>query len=200
MKIHKVEQRSDEWHQLRVGRITGTKIKEMVTGKPATFETLCKKVAAEKLTGISCEKPFRITDAMQHGIDTEKEAKAAYELDQLVRIEDVGFIEKDDIFGCSPDGLVGENGGVEIKCPMSHTHLGYWLEDFPCNAYRWQLQGFLWITGREWVHFVSYCPDYPEEKRLLIQQVRAIPEDQAKIHNAAVKLEAQVAEILEAVK
>jgi putative phage-type endonuclease len=200
MKIHNVEQRSDEWHALRLGRVTGTKIKEMVTGKPATFETLCRKVAAETITGVSCEKPFKTTDAMQHGIDTEAEARAAYELDRLVQVQEVGFIEKDGLFGCSPDGLAGDTGMVEIKCPLASTHIGYMMTDKPHKAYQWQIQGQLWVASRDWCDFVSYCPSFDEDKRLLIERVELDDEAQTKIHNAAVKLEARVAEILEAVK
>jgi len=200
MIIHSCEQRSEEWHRLRIGRVTGTRIKEMVTGKPATFELLCKKIAAEKITGVSSEKPFKITDAMQHGIDTEKEARAVYELDQLEKVQEVGFVEKDDMFGVSPDGLVGTDGGVEIKCPMAHTHLGYLIRGDPWKSYRWQIQGFLWVANRQWIHFVSYCPDYAEDKRLLVQKVGRVKPDQALITEKAEELRARVKEILEAVK
>lgn len=202
MKVHTdIEQRTEGWNKIRLGRITSTKFKELCAGRPATVELLYKKVAAEILTGVSCEKPFNLSPAMEEGIRLEGEARAAYELETKSHVKEVGFISKEKLWGCSPDGLVGDDGMVELKAPMSHTHLGYLMADGGAHkAYRWQIQGQLWVSGRDWVDFCSYCPSYSEDKRLLIERVTSAHPDQIEIHNAAVKLEARVAEILEAVK
>lgn len=203
MKIHDCEQRTEEWHKLRLGRVTGTKYKELV-GKPATLEALCRKIAAEKLIGISCEKSFRITDAMQHGIDMEDEARAVYEMETLTPVKQVGFISKDALFGISPDGLTKRTeweAGVEFKCPQSNTHLGYLMNPQSLvKQYNWQLQGSLWVTGLPIWDIVSYCPDFPEDKRLLIYTVTPKEEDQEKITKAAAKLKSRVKEILESLQ
>ena len=100
---------------------------------------------------------------MQHGIDTEDEARLAYELKAWQHVEEIGFVSKGDYMGCSPDGLIGDNGGVEIKCPQPQTHLSYLLDISKLvKAYHWQTQGFLWVTGREWIDLVSYCPSYED--------------------------------------
>ncbi len=175
MIIHECEQRTDAWHALRIGRITGTRLRELAGGKPPTVETLCLKIAAEKLTGVSAEKPFKVTPAMEHGIDTEDEARREYELETMSHVREVGFIEKDELFGVSPDGLIDDDGLVEIKCPMAATHLGYWLKHNNCGAawksYKHQIQGQLWVSGRDWCDFVSYQPDFPADKRILIERV-----------------------------
>lgn len=202
MKIHEdVIQRSEEWHSLRLGRVTGTRIKEMVTAKSSGFDTLCRKVAAEKITGVSCEKPFRISDAMQHGIDTEAEARREYEITTLQHVQEVGFVEKDDLFGISPDGLIGEDGGLELKCPQPQTHLLYMMAPTQAwKAYRWQLQGFLWVTERKWIDFASYCPSYSEDKRLLVNRVTPCVPDHSLIVQKAATLRECVKSMLEQVQ
>ena len=170
MKIYLIEQRSDAWRALRLGKITGTSFDVMAAGKKPTIETLCLRTAAERITGVSCDN-VRITDAMQYGIDTESEAIAAYEIETLAHVQRVGFLELDEYVGLSPDGLVGKDGGVEVKCPQPHTHLFYLSRKGKAwTAYRWQVQGALWITGRKWWDFASYCPAFGD-KRLIIERV-----------------------------
>ena len=149
MIIHEMKQRSDEWFAIRTGRITSTSFSAMANQNKAPIENLCLQTAAEKLTGVSCESGF--TNAvMDNGAETEALARAAYETTQMVHVVEVGFISLDEDIGCSPDGLVGDAGGLELKCPMPHTHLGYLLAPQKLVAkYKWQVQGFLFVTGRE---------------------------------------------------
>ena len=201
MKIHECEQRSEEWFSLRLGRITSTRLKELAGGKPPTVENLCLKIAAEKLTGVSAEKPFLTTDAMQHGIDTESEARIEYELQTLNSVREVGFISEGDLFGASPDGLVSENGMVEIKCPQSNTHLGYLLKKGDAwKSYRHQIMGQLWVSGRDWCDFVSYHPDFPDGKRLLIERVKRDEKYMEDLTGKAADVGDRIAEILKAVQ
>ena len=201
MIIHSdIEQRSPEWFALRCGRITGTRIGDMAGGKPPTVELLCKKIAAEILTGQSVEKSFT-SDAMQAGIDTEAEARAAYEMETLSRVWEVGFISEGELFGVSPDGLIGDEGMVELKCPLASTHIGYLMAGGKAwRSYRWQIQGQLWVSGRDYVDFVSYCPTFPESKQLLIERVVPDAKDFAVMDERAEQCKARIAEILEAVR
>ena len=198
IKYHDIEQRSNEWYALRIGRITGTSIKEVGGGKPATLENLCHKIAAEILTGISSEKHITITDAMQHGIDTEYEAIVTYELKTLNNVQPIGFVSRDDYWGVSPDGLVNDNGLVEIKCPQPNTHLSYLLKEqgTAWRAYRWQIQGQLWVTGRDWCDFVSYCPSFDEPHELLIERVLPDTNDMEVLDEKSVIVETRIKEIL----
>ena len=180
-----VEQRTDEWHALRLGRITGTSFTTMANGKPATIGTLCEKTAAERITGVSSESGFT-NEAMERGIELESQAIAMYEAQTFAQVQPVGFIEFNDYIGCSPDGLVCHLGGVEVKCPEQHTHLGYLLSKGKAwRKYKWQIQGALWLTQRECWDFVSYNPDFPPERQLLIERVLPDEECFAKLKNGA---------------
>ena len=198
MLIHEMEQRSDEWHAVRVGKITGTSFTTMANGKKDTIEKLCLQTAAEKLTGRSCESGYT-NAAMENGCETEALGRQAYEATQLVHVAEVGFIELDEYIGCSPDGMVGD-GGFELKCPMAHTHLGYLLdpETLP-KKYKWQVQGFLWVTGRAWIDVVSFNELFPPDKQLLI--VRVLPDADAfeKLEAGADYCRKRIAEILNGV-
>ncbi len=201
MIIHDCLQRSESWFALRCGRITGTRLKEMVGGKPPTFELLCKKIASEKITGVSSEKAFRITDAMQEGIDREPQARAAYEMDQKVHVREVGFIERDSLFGVSPDGLLDDNGLIEIKNPLPSTHLEYLLSGGTAwRKYRHQILGQLWVSGREYCDFVSYHPDFPHDRMLLIERVEPDPEYFRLLESKADQCHARINEILEEIQ
>jgi hypothetical protein len=176
-------------------------LKELAGGKPPTVENLCLKIAAEKLTGVSAEKPFPTTDAMQHGIDTEAEARREYELQTLNSVMEVGFISAGDLFGASPDGLIGHSGMVEIKCPQINTHIGYLLKKGDAwKSYRHQIMGQLWVSGRIWCDFVSYQPDFPEDKRILIEQVTRDEKYMEMLNEKAALAKKRIDEILEQTK
>src|SRR5690606_16202558 len=104
------------------------------------------------------------SEYMERGTALEPEARAAYEMQRDVDVQVVGFIYADDrkLTGGSPDGLIGEDGGLECKCPAIHTHIGYLLNPHALvDEYRTQVQGYLWITGRRWWDLCSYHPDLP---------------------------------------
>ncbi len=197
MQLHDVQQRTPEWFALRCGRITGTNFTTMANGTKPGIEKLCLEVATQRITGKADENGFT-NGAMEHGISTEDRARSAYEIDRLEHIKQVGFISLDEYIGISPDGLVGEVGGVEIKCPMAKTHFGYWLKKGTAwKAYRWQVQGFLFVTKREWIDFVSFCPDFEPEKRLLIERVFPDPESLEKLSNGMERCIKQINELTE---
>lgn len=164
------EQRSDEWRRLRLGTLTMSRAADMITQPKFAAERLRKKLSAtaqsyvlglvaEYLTGE--EQGPAINAAMQHGIDNEPAARELYSLVTGNTVREVGFVTLDDEprIGCSPDGLVGDDGGIEIKCPYhTRVHLGYVLSDEVPREYLPQIQGAMWVTGRQWWDFVSYDP------------------------------------------
>jgi putative phage-type endonuclease len=157
---HKVEQRSDEWFALRCGRITASSF-GIVMGKPGVTRTkYLRKLAAQRVTGVVQEGYTNA--AMQRGVDEEPNACAFYELMNDCTVTETGFFTRDDLplCGCSPDGLVGEDGVVEFKVPGMDVHAGYLCDGHKVPAaYRWQVAGHLLFTGRSWCDFMSYSPE-----------------------------------------
>lgn len=199
--IHNVEQGTAEWHSLRIGRITGTRIADMAGGTKATVETLCFKVATEILTGQASEST-PVTAAMQHGTMLEPEARSAFSVEYMLPVAEVGFFEVDELFGVSPDGLIGDYAGLEIKCPMPHTHLRYLIDgDTAWRAYRWQVQGSLWATKRDCWYFASYCPAWQGMGMALhVNEVKPDPADQHKIAEAAEYCRKRISEIIKQIR
>jgi len=205
MNIHDtIEQGTDEWHALRCGRITATSFTTMANGREGTFERLCLSTAAERLSGQSAADAkggFTVNDAMQWGLDTEAEGRRAYELETLTHVQQVGFVSLDEGIGCSPDGLIGEDGGVEIKCPQPHTHESYRLIHAETGdawkAYKWQIQGTLWVTGRAWWDFAFYCPMTPSKHTLLIERVFPDEDDLKKLKDGSEKARKRIVELID---
>lgn len=164
MQTHNFEQRTPEWYAIRLGRITASVANRVLTatGKPSTAQdALAYELANQVLTqSMDWTEP---TFAMQRGIDLEPRACAMYELATCNDVDHVGFCAHDDLMiGCSPDGLIGDAGGLEIKCPLPHNHIDYLMgEKCPAKYYP-QVQFSMFVTGREWWDFMSYHPDYPE--------------------------------------
>jgi putative phage-type endonuclease len=158
MKVVTAEQRTPEWYEERMGIPTASSFDKIITSKGEISASRTKylyKLVAEKLSG-TVETSY-INDAMQHGIDTEAEARKVYELVTLNDVEQVGFCLSDcERYGASPDGLVGEDGLLEIKCPKAETHIEYLLNGKLPTAYFQQVQGQLLVTGRKWCDFMSY--------------------------------------------
>lgn len=117
------------------------------------------KLAAERLTGLT--EPTYTNSYMEDGKELEAEAREAYETITDTVVEQVGFIEYNEDIGASPDGLIKLDGGTEIKCPKATTHIKYLLEDRLPPEYLWQVQGNLFVSGRGWWDFVSYCRGFP---------------------------------------
>ena len=182
MTIHKMEQRTPEWYQIRLGKFTASSdFQVCASGKPDTHKKLVYKKAAELITG--CQADEHYTNAsMERGIELEAEGLQAFEMATGLPIEKVGFITNSDSSGCSPDGLIYARDGVEMKCPDKHTHLGY-LINGRGNLYQWQIQGSMWVTGFDTWYFVSYNADFPPETRLFIELVSRDEDKILKISN-----------------
>lgn len=179
MKVHLIEQRTAAWHQLRAGKLTGSCAKDMLakikSGEAAGRRNLKFKLVAERLTGTPQANTY-VNAAMQWGTDHEAEALATYEAATGAMVQAVGFCEHDTLpLGTSPDGLVGDDGIVSIKCPETATHLGYLRAGAEPSEHTAQNTHELYLTGRAWIDFVSYDPRLPEDLRLFVIRVTRTP-------------------------
>ena len=160
MRIIECEQGSPEWLQARLGVPSASSYAKLITTtgrSSAQADAYINQLVAERLTG----EPtfFQVTDPMQRGMDLEPLARNAYEMETGNLGIQVGFLRHDTLqAGASPDGLIGENGGLEIKCPSGHTHVEYLRDSVLPTKYFQQVQGCLWISGRDWWDFMSYHP------------------------------------------
>lgn len=167
MKIHNVEQGSAEWHSLRIGKITASRFSDVLAsgrggGPSKTRQSYLMDLCAERLTGQSAQQ-FQ-SEYMTWGTENEPFARGRYELESDVTVEQVGFVELTDHIGCSPDGLVGNDGLLEIKCPKTTTQIQRWLDGCVPSEYVAQIQGQMWVCGREWTDFVSFDPRITNDK------------------------------------
>ena len=194
-----IEQRTDEWYAARCGSLGASAIADALSklkdGKTpgATSTNLRAKLVVERLTGIQ-EDGFK-SGPMQHGIDNEDAARMAYEAHTGEFVAQVGLIKHPTIEGthASPDGLVGDTGLVEIKCPNSSTHIETLKTGKIPTKYVYQMQWQMVCTDRQWCDFVSYDPRLGEGLQLFVKRVER---NNAKI----AELEAGVIEFLEGVK
>lgn len=188
-----MQQGSDEWFQARLGRVTASRVADVIartkTGWGASRANYLAELVAEILTGVTAER-FS-SAAMAWGSEFEPDARAAYEFQTGADVVEVGFVPHPSILmsGASPDGLVGEDGQLEIKCPNTATHIETLLSRAIPAKYITQVQWQMACTGRQWCDFASYDPRLPEEMKLW---VRRVPRDAAMIAG----LEADVTEFL----
>lgn len=170
-----VEQNTPEWFQMRVGRITGSKMAAVMAyhdaakhkwGDGANEYALCK--ANERLTGRRNTASDFTSYDMSRGTELEPRARDEYEKATFYKVSPGGFHALGDHVGTSPDGLVGEDGCIEIKCPKENTHLKIIDKGGYDTKYRWQMNAHMWLANRKWVDFVSYNPDVVESSRLHI--------------------------------
>jgi hypothetical protein len=164
MIISPHEQGTDAWLAARLGKPSASCFSKLITmtGKPsASADGYINLLLAERLTGKS--EPHYTSEAMILGTEREPEARADYEFITGNKVDQFGFILDDsESYGCSPDGLIGEDGGLEIKCPAQTTQAGYWRDkQSGVKKYYQQIQGCMWVTGRKWWDFFSYHPDMP---------------------------------------
>lgn len=160
--IHEVmEQGSPAWLAVRIGKLTASRFKDILangvgSAPSKTRQNYLYEIASEVLTGQM--KDNYTNAAMEYGVLTEPLARAAYEETEQEPVTQVGFVEHGDFHGvgCSPDGMLGDAGLLEIKCPNTSTQIQRVLSgDFP-SEYQAQVQGQLWVCQREWCDFLSY--------------------------------------------
>jgi putative phage-type endonuclease len=157
---HDMEQGSDEWSAVRMGKVTASRFKDaMAGGSGASKDTLMNDLLSDLDQIEDAEKESSYSNKyMKWGTETEAKARDEYEEQLGLEVKQVGFIELNEFVGVSPDGLVGDDGLIEIKCPKSSTHMKYRRKDkFPATYVK-QVQGQLWVSGRKWCDFVSFDP------------------------------------------
>ena len=191
MIILEMEQGSDEWLAARLGRPSASMFSKLITtkGKPSTQAGgYINKLAGERLSGES--EAFYTNEHMVRGTELEPEAREAYEFISGNDVLEVGFVVDPSFeYGCSPDGLIGTDGGIEIKCPAATTMMKYYQDSEELvKAYYQQIQGCMWVTKRDWWDAFAY---HPKMKHVLVR----VPRDDTFIAKLAVEVEAAVIEI-----
>lgn len=184
LKLHNCDQQSPEWFALRKLKLTASNA-QAIGNNGKGLETYVTEIMAEYLSAAPKEN-FSTKDT-ERGNELEEFARQMYELERGVTIKKVGFIEADEYLGCSPDGLVGEDGGVEIKClnDVKHYRLMKDGEKEIDSAYLWQSQMNLFLTGRKWWDLIFYNPNFA--KSLLVFRIKPDKEMQAKL-KAGIKI------------
>jgi putative phage-type endonuclease len=180
-----MEQRTPEWFAKRLGLVTASRIADVMaktkTGASASRSGYMAQLVTERLTGAPTEG-FQ-SAAMEWGIEQEPHARAAYEAREGVLVDEVDFVRHPLLeAGASPDGLVGEDGCIEIKCPNTATMLEYIEDRSVPRKYLLQMQWQLACTGRNWCDFVAFDPRLPEHLQLLVIRV---PRDEGVIAEIA---------------
>ncbi len=167
-------QGTDEWLSIRLGKVTASRVADVIartkTGPSASRANYMAELVAERLTGARGETFTNA--AMAWGTDNESEARLAYEFRTDATVDQVGFIPHPSIemSGASPDGLVGPDGLVEIKCPNTATHIETLLTGVIPGKYETQMLWQMACTGRAWCDFASFDPRLPEEMRLYVKR------------------------------
>lgn len=194
IKHHKVDQNTDEWLELRLGKFTASMFKDLKASKSTlTYKKAIYNTAFEILTG---EVPENFSSGwMERGRELEPLAREQYEMLRFDTVEDGGFWEANRYVGASPDGLVNNDGLLEIKSPAPHTFIEYYQKKKLPTIYEWQVQGQLLVTGRDWCDFMAY---HPKLKPLIIRVERdevLISEIELALDEAIEKVEAIVKEL-----
>lgn len=193
---HDVEQNGEEWDALRLGKATASNFGLIMAndgkafGEPARRYAL--QLALEQIKGCKSEFGFS-NDHMERGHEQEPIARMLYEEMNFADVDNGGFFDHE-TYGDSPDGLVGQDGLVEIKSVIAATHYSTLTRGSFDPAYRWQLVGHLDCSGRDWVDFISYCSDFPDGKQLIVYRLTA-----AECETEIVRLRARRKDFLELV-
>jgi len=170
-----VEQRSNEWFALRLGKVTASRVADLMaktkTGYSATRENYMAQLVVERISNSQAESFTNA--AMQWGTDQEPYARAEYEATQGAIVEECGFVSHPTIemAGASPDGLVGDDGLIEIKCPNTATMIDVLLTGVVASKYNTQMQFQMACTGRQWCDYVVFDPRMPAKAQMFIKRV-----------------------------
>lgn len=198
MKVHHIEQGSKEWLELKLGKMSGSDAGVfLVNGKNengfgSAVQTYIYRKVAERITGES--EYFKPNFAMERGTLLEPDAIFEYETQTWNKVTRVGFVEMNKYAGCSPDGLVGYDGMIEVKCPMQTEFVRFAdTLEIPKNHFA-QMQFNMFVCKREWCDYVVYHPDF--KRRLIIEQVKADTEIFSKFEKAVEYFENQSKQLL----
>lgn len=191
-----MEQLSQEWFEARLGKVTASRVSDVLATRKGQESTVRAKyklqLATERLTNKKTDT--YMNQAMQDGIEREPMAREIYEKLKDVTVEEVGFVQHPAIerAGASPDGLVGDDGIIEIKCPIETTHTTNLLERKLPSKYKPQVQFQLSATGRKWCDFISYNPNFEPRLQLMVVRVERDDDYIEKIEFEILKFLAEV--------
>ena len=166
MKILDVKQRSPEWFEAKRGKL-GASHAQAIGNQGKGLETYIIELMSVYFS--NAEKESYTNEHIERGNELEPQARSIYEFETGNEVSEVGFVEYDDYVGCSPDGLVGDDGLIEIKCPSDKVYFQYMLDNKVDVGYYWQMQMQMLVTGRIWVDYVVYNPNY--DKSIIIQRI-----------------------------
>lgn len=201
-----IEQGTLEWRMLRLGKISGSRISDVMAkgrdNKPSvTRENYMYELATERLTNIPTES--FTSPAMTWGTENEDMARTAYEVFKGVFVSELPWVAHPNIAnaGCSPDGLVDDELGlVEIKCPNTKTHIEYILKGEPAKTYYNQMMWQMACTGRQYVDFVSYDPRLPVDLELFVARLQRDEEQIQLITEEVIKFDNEVTQLVNKLK
>ena len=198
-----IAQGSDAWFLMKLGKISGSRISDVLTEGRSGNESLTKKkykneLIRERLTGKRI--PSYKTPLMARGIELEPLARAFYEHTYQLMVDQVPFVDHPTIAmaGCSPDGLVGTDGLLEIKCPSPENHLGHLLENGQAliKTYYDQVQWQLVVTQRAWCDLISFDPEMPDHLKMFVVRILVDQDWKQKAEAAVIALNAEIETIL----
>lgn len=195
MQVHNFEQHTEEWYNIRLGKLTASHASTIATAGKG-LETLCFDLAAEILT--KKKKDTYSNAAMEHGNELENQARTLFELQTGYDVEQVGFVEEDEFCGCSPDGFIlDRTSGIEIKCPQDNTFAKYLFDGEIKPEYYAQMQMQMMLTGATYWYYVVFNPNFDEQ--IIIKKVDADADFQTKLRLGIDKGKARIKEILETI-
>lgn len=171
MKIHNFEQGTPEWFEIRRGKVTASHA-QAIGNNGKGLDTYINQVMAEYFS--SAEKEHYSNKDTDRGNELEPIARSIYEMENNVDVEQIGFCELDEFVGCSPDGLVRDDGMIEIKCPDDKTYFNILMEEKIDSGYEWQCQMNMLILKRKWCDLIYYNPNFA--RSLKIFRLEANPE------------------------
>ncbi len=186
MKIHNIDQQSDEWIEIKLGKLSASDA-QAIAANGAGLETLAYKKAAEILSGI--REDTYVSFNMERGNRMERVARRKYEQHTGNAVTIVGFCELDSYVGASPDGLVGAGGLVEIKCPSNSNYVKALHTQKISTQYEWQMQFQMYVTNRKWVDHVVFNENF--ESLIIIR----VPRDKAKVEKIKAGIKSGVSKI-----
>ena len=191
MKIYKdIEQRSEDWHEIRKGKLTASEA-QSIAANGKGLETLCYKILAEKYSN---NREIYTNSDIERGIELEDQARMTYEIENN-KVDQIGFIEFDEYVGASPDGFVGKDGGIEIKCVNDTNFFKLMVNGREAieSKYIWQAKMCMYVSGRKWWDIVFYNVNF--DKNMLVFRIVVDLESENKIEKGLEKGRALIKEI-----
>lgn len=188
MKLHNnLEQGTNEWLMVRLGKFTASDA-QAIASNGKGLETLVLEKVAESIT-MKLKDQYTNAD-IERGHEFEMNARNSYEIDSQNKVVEVGFVELTNRIGCSPDGFVGDDGLVEIKCKNDVNFVRYLLDGKIDPAHEWQMQMQMYVCDRQWVDYVVYNENFPNPMKVV-----RVNRDEAKIAKLKAGLATAVAEL-----